>query len=206
MGIGHSCWKPTLKPGYAPYPEPLGTIDFMMDQLERIKTLSNDKLIDVVKNYRQYGYSDELRNVALEELQERGIDREELQLLGNLENHTYNRAESLFQSFTKNSKIAFVLYLLILINLVMIPVLSIQSITMGFAGAMINWVLLFSYVIFMVMSFMNQINFYRAIGKEYGVDGAIVFFVAGMPLYAVLYFYFRRQMKEQMSMIGWNSA
>ena len=49
----------------------------MMDQLERIKTLSNDKLIDVVKNYRQYGYSDELRNVALEELQERGIDREE---------------------------------------------------------------------------------------------------------------------------------
>jgi len=174
----------------------------MMDQLERIKTLSNDKLIDVVKNYRQYGYSDELRTVALEELQERGIDREELQLLGNLENHTYNRAESLFQSFTKNSKIAFVLYLLILINLVMIPVLSIQSITMGFAGAMINWVLLFSYVIFMVMSFMNQINFYRAIGKEYGVDGAIVFFVAGMPLYAVLYFYFRRQMKEQMSMIG----
>jgi len=29
MGIGHSYWKPTRKPGYAPYPEPLSRIDWM---------------------------------------------------------------------------------------------------------------------------------------------------------------------------------
>lgn len=37
----------------------------MTDKIERLKKLDTDKLIDVVKNYRQYGYDENLRNSAI---------------------------------------------------------------------------------------------------------------------------------------------
>ena len=45
----------------------------MTDKIERLKKLDTDKLIDVVKNYRQYGYEENLRNSAISLLEERGI-------------------------------------------------------------------------------------------------------------------------------------
>ena len=58
----------------------------MSDKIEKLKSLDNDKLIDVVKNYRQYGYSNELRTAAIEILDSRGIDQEKLKLTGNFDN------------------------------------------------------------------------------------------------------------------------
>ena len=43
-----------------------------MGDIDILNKFDNDKLIDVVKNYKRYGYDDELRDYAINLLGERG--------------------------------------------------------------------------------------------------------------------------------------
>lgn len=52
-----------------------------MEDFDILNKFDNDKLIDVVKNYKRYGYDDELRDYAINLLGERGWNREDLQHL-----------------------------------------------------------------------------------------------------------------------------
>jgi hypothetical protein len=62
-------------------------------------------------------------------------------------------------------------------------------------------ILMISYFVFLIKSFLNQSKFYKAIGKDYGVDGALIYGVAGMPLYFFMYFFFKNQMKDKLKEI-----
>ena len=56
-----------------------------MEDSDILKRFDNDKLIDVVKNYKRYGYDDEIRDYAINLLKERGWsveDFENIRLLG----------------------------------------------------------------------------------------------------------------------------
>lgn len=54
-----------------------------MEDFDILKRFDNDKLIDVVKNYKRYGYDDEIRDYAINLLEERGWSVEEnIRLLG----------------------------------------------------------------------------------------------------------------------------
>ena len=46
-----------------------------MEDFDILNKFDNDKLIDVVKNYKRYGYDDELRDYAINLLGERGWKR-----------------------------------------------------------------------------------------------------------------------------------
>lgn len=72
----------------------------MTDKIERLKKLDTDKLIDVVKNYRQYGYDENLRNSAISLMENRRITKEQLKLTGNFVNRTYAFADELYKSFS----------------------------------------------------------------------------------------------------------
>ncbi|SNR60289.1 hypothetical protein SAMN06265371_106186 [Lutibacter agarilyticus] len=76
----------------------------MTDKIERLKSFDSEKLIDIVKNYRQYGYDENLRNDTLEILKKRGIDKEQLILTGNYKNQNYDSAKDIYESFNRNSK------------------------------------------------------------------------------------------------------
>ncbi len=169
--------------------------------LERLKRMENKKLIDVVKNYRQYGYSDELKNEALIILKSRGIDEFELRLTGNFQNSTYDRAFGLYDSFRRNSRIAFGLYLYLIFGNILLTLLFLNWSHADLFLSITNVMVLLGYLFFLLKSFMDQSNFYKALGKSFGADGAIIFFLIGMPLYIFMYFYFRKQMKEQMATI-----
>jgi hypothetical protein len=54
------------------------------------------------------------------------------------------------------------------------------------------------YIVFLIISFMNQNQFYKAIGHDYGTEGALLYLFLGMPFYMFMYFYFRNQMKDKM--------
>ena len=170
----------------------------MMDKIEKLKKLDTNKLIDVVKNYRQYGYDENLRASAFSILEDRGITKEDLQLTGNLENRTYDLADDLYKSFSQNSKIAFILYGILLLTNILIPILSRDSDTLGLITLIINIGSLIFYFIFLIKSFLNQNQFYKAIGKDYGTEGVLLYLFIGMPFYIIMYFYFRNQMKEKM--------
>jgi hypothetical protein len=167
----------------------------------RLKGLDNDKLIDVVKNYRQYGYADDIRSSALTILHDRGINKDDLQLTGNYENRTYDHANDIFSSFKRNSKIAFIFYgLLILIKFVA-PHTGINSNSFNaftFFGFIFCFVI---YLLFILRSFLNQSEFYKLSGGEFGSEGAFMYLFFGMPFYVVMYFVFQKQMKEKMASI-----
>lgn len=72
-----------------------------MEDFDILNKFDNDKLIDVVKNYKRYGYDDELRDYAINLLGERGWNREDLQQFGYLTNHDYDEAEKQYVTAKK---------------------------------------------------------------------------------------------------------
>ncbi len=173
----------------------------MKEKIEKLKRLDNKKLIDVVKNYRQYGYEDEIRAAAISILEERGVSIEMLKLTGNYENKSYDIAGDLYAQFKSNSKIAFAFYGLLLITNVLVPLLGDGFEKLGKLALTINWSSFTLYLIFLVKSFINQQQFYKITGKKHGAEEALIFFLLGMPLYIFMFFYFGKQMKEEMNTI-----
>tara|TARA_R110001583_G_scaffold60567_2_gene179810 strand:+ start:1008 stop:1532 length:525 start_codon:yes stop_codon:yes gene_type:complete len=169
----------------------------MANYSERLKNLDNKKLIDVVKNYRQYGYDENLRASAISILDARGITKEQLELTGNFDNKAYDYANQLYNSFSKNSKIAFILFLIILSTNIVIPILAVNSETLSILVLIANWVVLFGYFIFLIKSFLDQNRFYKTINQDYATEGALMYLFLGMPFYIIMYFYFKKQMKEK---------
>ncbi|RKN81040.1 hypothetical protein [Ulvibacterium marinum] len=173
----------------------------MTNTSERLSSLEDHKLIDVVKNYRQYGYGDEIRNEALSILESRGIDEFELRLKGNFQNSTYDRTLDYYRDFARNSKIAFGLYLYIIFGNILLAILLPDWKYGDMLLSIVSIIVFIGYLVFILLSFMNQSNFYKAMGKPYGAEGALVYFLVGMPFYIFMYFYFRKQMKEQLNLV-----
>ena len=173
----------------------------MTDKTVVLKSFNNEKLIDVVKNYRQYGYNDDLRNVAIGILGDRGIDKNQLMLTGNFENETYKTAENFYNSFKQNSIIAFIFYIIAFITSILLPVFAIDSELLTRITLVIGIIAIIIYFIFFVRSFINQINFFKIIGDLPGLGTLVIYFFLGVPLFVFLYFFYRNKMKEVMKLI-----
>lgn len=170
----------------------------MLNSKERLEKLDDIKLIDIVKNYRQYGYNDQLRRTAVAILQSRGLSAEHLQLKGVFQNKKYENALGLFNSFRKSSNITFTLYALILLINIVIPIIQFSSEYTDLLLLCLNWVTVICYFIFLYKSFVSQRQFFKLVDDDYRVEGALLYILVGMPFYFIIYFFFRNQMKEKM--------
>jgi hypothetical protein len=167
----------------------------------RLKKLDTDKLMDVMKNYRQYNYEENVRNEAIQFLAERGISVEDLRLTGNLGNTNYNRADEVYQEFNRNSKIAFILYGLTILTAILLRTMQSEDSASYVYLAIFEILLFLSFLGFMISSLINRNRFYKLIGLEDGAEGAILYLFIGMPFYIILFFYLRKEMKEKMKTI-----
>lgn len=171
------------------------------DFQRRLEKLNSSQLIDVVKNYRQYGYSLPMRQAALTLLDEQGISLADLQLTGQLTNSKYDQAEFQYAAFTKAAQMAFgsyavllALYTLAFFNGPLTPVAR-MALLSGI------WLSTALYLLFLVKSFLSQAAFYRATGEAHLADGALTYVFLGMPFYIVMYFVFKKQMTERLKAI-----
>lgn len=135
---------------------------------QRLKRLDNDKLIDVVKNHKRYGYDNETREAAIAVLKERGYTMEELEMFGFLENKDYNDAETHYNAYRRNSKIG--IAVLLLSGGILAPV----------------------YLIFTAIAYNNQNRFYKALGRTNNNT-----FIADI-FAVMIYFHLRNKMKEEL--------
>lgn len=165
---------------------------------DRLSQLDAPKLMDLAKNYRQYGLDESTRNLAIAILEERGVTTEELQMGGNYENKTYSYAEEQYKAYDKNSKIALLLNIIAIGHGTLIP--HIYT-TPTMFSLVLQLLPVIGFLLFLLLSAINQNNFYKAVGQESGMQSAIVYLFAGIVLYVLSYFYFRKQMKEAMSTI-----
>ncbi len=172
----------------------------MSDKTAILEKFNNDKLIDVVKNYKQYGYDDAIRNTALAILRERGIDKSFLEMTGNLHNSSYEFAKGIYQSYKRNSKIAYMLYVLSVVMFI------VEIAHMHFDAFMVVFFLLrvicfIGFAVFFLLSVINQTQFYKSIKKDQGAGDIFLYFILAFPLYIIMYFVYKNQMAEEMHLI-----
>ena len=174
----------------------------MNDSKEHFQTFSDNRLIEIVRNAKQFGYDDKIRNAALQVLAERGISEEDLQLTGNLSNYKFDYARTVYNSYVADSATAFFSYAAFLVFKVIIIFHLVNIDPSGWFALVLGPVLFILFLLFLVKSFMDHLNFYKAIGRELGLGDQIIFFIIGMPLYVFMYFFYKKQMREEMRMIN----
>ena len=183
---------------------PLNTnvfIDESSNDYQIIQRYSDKKLIDILKNYRQYDMDESYRNTALKLLNERGITEEELRFGGNLHNENYENALRYKNEYTVSSKLAFKMYFISLFLDIVgavfnnngLPVLGIIMMCMGILTTLIFLIYLFRSVLYLS-------NFYKLSSSKTNVN-IFTMTVIGMPLYFLVYFFYREKIEEDLKQI-----
>ena len=172
------------------------------ENTSELDNFENHKLIDVVKNFRQFGLSLNYKQTALKILNKRGISELELKMGGNLSNQNYENALRNYIDFKENSKLALVFNLL--------------TIVLGFGGSILsnnefstigqamNGIAIISLIFFVIVfqkTTSNQSDFYKLLNIKF-LTNAFVFIILGIPLFFLYRIFFIKKMKEDLLKIS----
>ena len=174
-------------------------LDSNSEDYKNLLEYSDSKLIDVIKNYRQYDLEVSFKNSCIEILENRGITRQELKLSGNLSNDRYENALIHKNGYENNAIVAFRLYILMAVCAIIGLVLN----NNGFPGIGIGLIVLGAlaaifYLTFSFNSFDKLSQFYKNLDKKINV---LFMYILGIPLYFLFYFYFKKKLKEDIKQI-----
>ncbi len=185
--------------------EPVQILEAERQITEKFKPLSDNKLIDIVQNYKQYDYTKGHREVALELLAERGITREELIYTGKFENQKRKDAFRNYRLFTKNSKITFILYsFLILSNIALIIArnnLSLNNVVSVITEVIFLYITIFLSLIYFIKTLISYARLKKALNEKLDALFYLSFSPFGLALFIILYFYTKNQAKEKIDSI-----
>ena len=167
-----------------------------LDQFE------NHKLIEIVKNFSQFGLSLNYKQTALNILNKRGISELELKMGGNLSNQNYENALRNYIDFKENSKLALVFNLLTIVIGLGGSILS----NNGFSiiGQTMSGIAILSLIFFVVVfqkTTSNQSDFYKLLNIKF-LTNAFVFIILGIPLFLLYRIFFIKKMKEDLLKIS----
>ena len=183
-------------------------IELSKDQLDpsseayaSLLSYSDDKLIDVIKNYRQYDLDITYRNSSVAIMADRGISEQELQFGGNLANEKYETALRQMKAYRENSLLAFKLYFFTLLGDIVGPVLNNNGFpAIGTTLFALGLVATLIYLIFLFKSFSNLQAFYKQTPDRSNIN-LYALLVLGIPLYFLIYFYYKNKLKEDIKTI-----
>ena len=167
-----------------------------------LKDFENDKLIDIVKNFRQFGLSLNYKQTALKILNSRGISELELKIGGNLSNQKYENALRLYIDFKENSKLALVLNTLTIVLGFGSSVLSYNDFPI--IGTTLSGIAILTLLFFVVVfqkTTLNQSDFYKLLSIKF-LKNSFVFIILGIPLFFLYRPYFVKKMKEDLLKIS----
>lgn len=165
---------------------------------ERLSKLEDHQLMDLVKNYRQYGLDNDTRNNAIDILGSRGLTVEDLKAGGNYENHTYTQAEELYRYYGKHSTTALVLYMLVFAIVILSSFLPILN---SIGGLVLTSFLTIGYYVYLFKAYRNASDLNDIIGKGRESSGSMMHMIAGSPFYVITYFRYKKDIKAAMSYI-----
>ena len=176
-------------------------LDKNSTEYENIKGYSDKKLIDIVKNYRQYDLDQSYRNSSIKILNARGITEEELRFGGNLQNENYENALRYNAAYTENSQLSFKLYFMYIIPLLTGLVLNNNGFpTLGKVLIVIGAIVAVVFLITLSKSFMNQVNFYKLLNKNIS-SNILILILVGIPLYFLYFSFYKKKIKEDLKQI-----
>ena len=167
----------------------------------KLNAYSDNKLIDLLKNYRQYDLDRTYKNTALQILNLRGVTEEELRFGGNLLNEKFESALRYKNNYVENSRMGLFLYII--------------AVTFDLSGAILNnngfpvlgkvllGVGILATVLFLISftkTLSSQTSFYKVLGSKV-MANSILLVILGIPLYYLYFIYFNRKMKEDLKEI-----
>ena len=158
---------------------------------EKLNSYENEVLIKIVKDAKQYGYTEEYRNKALKVLESRNISQEELLLNNNLYNVDYNKLEELHKQYKIFSRITFFVYLILL----GISFLGKPETIFSIIIVMVIAIIFYS-ALFKSQQLLDEIG--TIMGKKVDLNLYLVI-AAGFPFFILFYFYNRSYLKEVIS-------
>lgn len=169
---------------------------------KNLEHFENDKLIDLVKNYRHYGLGISHKANALQVLTKRGITELELKLSGNLSNESYESGIRHMQDYYENATLANYAHIALLVfgisGLILnnngLPTLGKIMVTIGVLSAVLFFIL-FPKVL------KNQSEFYTLLKKKFMTHN-VVFIILALPLFFLYRLYFNKKMNEDLTKIS----
>ena len=160
---------------------------------KNIDRFENEKLIDLVKNYRHYGLSIAHKTNALQLLEQRGITELELKLSGNLSNESFESGVRHLEDYAHLTLLIFGISGLVLNNN------GLSSV-----GKILVVIGIFSALLFLVLFtkvLKNQSEFYKILKKKFMTHN-VVFIILALPLFFLYRLYFNKKMNEDLTKIS----
>ena len=180
--------------------------DIDRQSTEKFNVLSDQQLMEVVKNYRQYNYSEGERSLAIEMLEGRGISRQRLKVLGNFENSKYNKAKELHQDLMQSSKLAFFFYIPFSLLSIVLPILNnnMEMSKWSFISILgLTIVIALIYLYHLIRSLIFLSNLSDTIESGGGIKGFFLFayILGGIPFYFLFFFIMKNRIKGMLKKI-----
>lgn len=168
------------------------------DDYKTLTGFDDSKLIQIVKNHRDFDYKYEHKNSAIAILNERGITVQELRLAGHLSSRKHDEIISLKNEYEEDSKLSFIFYgIMLVINILAgvfnnngPEILAIIFFVLGLACFLI-------FITALIKSISKHIDLFKALGKSRSANGAILYFL-GFPLYFIFYFIQKKQIDSEL--------
>ena len=183
--------------------ETLGTETFEQnsEDFNKLDAYSDKRLIDLLKNYRQYDLDRTYKNTALQILNARGITEQELRFGGNLLNENFENALRYKNAYEENSRMGLFLYIIMLTFSIVGAILNNNGFpAVGKFLLVIGVLAIILFLITFVKTLSSQSNFYKVLGKKV-MANSVILVIVGIPLYFLYFIYFNRKMKEDLKQI-----
>ena len=182
--------------------EIVNTQQLTSENTSKLESFENEKLIDIVKNFRQFGLSLNYKQKALKILNLRDISELELKMSGNLSNQKYENALRLYIDFKEHSKLALVLNTLTI--LLGFGGLVLSNNGMPVMGKILSGIAVLCLLFFLIVfqkTISNQFNFYKLLSIKF-LTNSFVFIILGIPLFVLYRPFFIKKMKEDLLKIS----
>jgi lipopolysaccharide export system permease protein len=172
------------------------------EKIRELHTFENEKLINIVKNFRQYKHALNYKQSALAVLNSRGISELELKMSGDLLNLNYEHAIQHYIDFKENSKLGLALNSICLVLGLGGLILNNNGFpVVGKTFTVIAVLVLIFFLIVLKKTIKNQSNFYAFLEVKF-FNKAFIQILIGMPIFYFYRKYFITKMEEDLNKIA----
>ncbi len=165
-----------------------------------LDSYENDKLINIAKNHKEFGYKAIYRNTALKILNNRGITNQQLKFSGNFNNREYEQIVNLKNKYEEDAKLTFILYIFSVVISIPgailennnFPKIGITLLVIGYLGQLI---LIFSFI----KTCLSEHSYFKHTGKSLSASNFLAYLL-GIPLYFVVYFFQKKEFEKDLDL------
>lgn len=160
----------------------------------------NDKLIDVIKNYKDYNYDIRVKSIAYNTLMSRDITNEDLTSKGLIIEPSFIKSKTLVNDGIDYSKFSYVFYLFGVVLLILHFVFKNNKLP-EFASASLDlsFIALFIFLFYFVIVNLKISKFYSILNIKLKKIHPIMM-VIGFPFYGIAHFFIKNKLKEDLSL------